>query len=77
MTIGVAALVFGLPPGIVTGRWAWILLANGFGTLADPVVPAVGFVALAVGVLVRTSAAGVVPLRRGLRLRPAEVLRSE
>ncbi len=77
VTIGVAALAFGVPLGIVVGRWVWILLANGFGTLAEPVVPALGLVALAAGVLVLTATAGVVPIRRGLRFRPAEVLRSE
>ena len=36
LTIGAAALLFGVPLGIVVGRWVWILLANGFGTLAEP-----------------------------------------
>ena len=77
VTIGLAALLFGLPLGIVIGRWLWVLLANAFGTLAEPVVPVAGLLALAAGVIALTAAAGVVPIRRGLRIRPAEVLRSE
>lgn len=77
VTIGLAGLLFGLPLGIVIGRWFWTLLANAFGTLAEPVVPLFGVAALAIGVLLLTATAGVVPIRRGLRLRPAEVLHSE
>ncbi len=77
VTIGLAALLFGLPLGTVIGRWLWVVLANAFGTLAEPVVPVPGLLALAAGVIALTAAAGVVPIRRGLRIQPAEVLRSE
>jgi ABC-type lipoprotein release transport system permease subunit len=77
ITIGLAALCLGLPLGIVIGRWIWTLLANAFGTLAEPIVPLAGMAGLAVGVLALTALAGVVPIRRGLRTRPAQVLRSE
>ncbi len=76
-TIGVAALAFGVPFGIVVGRWVWILLANAFGTLAEPVVPVTGVAAMVVAVLVLAAVAGLVPIRRGLRHHPAEALRSE
>ena len=77
LTIGAAALVFGVPFGIVVGRWVWILLANAFGTLAQPVVPLAGVAALIAAVLVLAAVSGLVPIRRGLRHRPAVVLRSE
>ena len=76
-TIGVTALLFGVPLGIVVGRWCWTLLANEFGTLAEPVVPLLGVGLLIVTVMALAAAAGVVPIRRGLRHLPADVLRSE
>ena len=77
ITIGTAGLLLGVPLGIVAGRWFWMLLANGFGTLAEPVVPMVPVVLLVLGVLVLAAVVGAMPVRRGLRLRPAAVLRSE
>ena len=77
LTIGTAGLLFGVPLGIVAGRWSWTLLANGFGTLAEPVVPLYGITLLVTAVLVLAAVAGVIPIRRGLRHHPGEVLRSE
>lgn len=77
VTVAVASLLVGVPLGIVAGRWLWTRLADGFGTLAEPVVPPVGILVLVAGVLVLAAIAGFVPVRRGLRFHPAEVLRSE
>ena len=77
LTIGVAALLVGVPVGIVVGRWFWTILANSFGTLAEPIVPMTGIAVLTVAVLCLAAVAGFVPVRRGLRHRPADVLRSE
>jgi hypothetical protein len=77
VTIGTASLLFGIPLGIVGGRWLWTVLANGFGTLAEPVVPLPGMVVLGLVVMVLAATTGAIPVRRGLRHRPADVLRSE
>ncbi len=77
ITVAVVGLLIGVPLGIVFGRWFWTRLANSFGTLAEPVVPFLGVVALSAAVLVLAAIAGVVPIRRGLRHHPAAVLRSE
>jgi hypothetical protein len=77
LTIGVTALLLGVPLGVVVGRWFWSRLANGFGTLAEPVVPLRGLVALVVVVLVLAALSGLVPIRAGLRHQPAKVLRDE
>jgi ABC-type lipoprotein release transport system permease subunit len=77
VTIGVTALLFGVPLGVATGRWFWSRLANGFGTLAEPVVPLTGLAALVVGVLLLAAISGLVPIRAGLRHQPATVLRDE
>jgi ABC-type lipoprotein release transport system permease subunit len=77
VTIGVVALLLGIPIGVVLGRWLWVRLANGFGTLAEPVVPLPGVAALVVVVLVLAAISGLVPIRAGLRYQPAKVLRDE
>jgi ABC-type lipoprotein release transport system permease subunit len=77
VTVAIVGLLFGVPLGIVFGRWFWTRLANSFGTLAEPVVPLAGVAALVVMVVVLAAIAGFVPIRRGLRHHPAEVLRSE
>ena len=55
----------------------WMWLANEFGTLAEPVVPLGGVLLLTTAVVGLAAVTGVVPVRRGLRHRPAVVLRSE
>ena len=77
LTVGIAGVLFGVPLGVIAGRWCWTLLANAFGTLAEPVVPLPGLFVLVVSVLVLAAVAGVLPMRRGLRHHPADVLRSE
>ncbi len=77
ITVGVVGLIVGVPVGVVAGRWFWTRLANGFGTLAEPVVPVATLIVLMVAVLVLAAASGYVPIRRGLRHRPAQVLRDE
>ena len=76
-TIGVIALVVGIPLGVVLGRWAWSALANNLGTVSEPIVPiALLLVAIPV-VLVLLNAVAYLPGRVAARLRPATVLRSE
>ena len=77
LTIGVAALALGIPLGVVIGRWFWWRLANGFGTLAEPVLPLAGLVVLVVAVLLLAALSGLVPIRAGLRHQPAKVLHDE
>jgi ABC-type lipoprotein release transport system permease subunit len=76
-TLGVAALVLGVPIGVIVGRWAWTALADDLGTVAEPIVPVVA-VALAIPlVLLVANAVAFMPGRIAARLRPAAVLRSE
>ncbi len=77
LTIGVRSVVVRPSTWVIVGRWIWILLANGFGTLAEPVVPAAGLLALASGVLVLTAACWCGADSPRAAVRPAEVLRSE
>jgi hypothetical protein len=76
-TVAAIAVLLGVPLGIVVGRWAWSVLVDDLGTIAESVVP---WVVLAVGVPVLLVVANVVafiPGRVASRLRPATVLRSE
>jgi predicted lysophospholipase L1 biosynthesis ABC-type transport system permease subunit len=77
VTIGVIALLVGVPLGVAAGRWFWSNLANAFGTLAEPSVPIPGLLTLIGLVILLAAVSGLVPIRVGLRHRPAKVLRSE
>jgi len=76
-TVGVLALLIGLPVGIIGGRWAWGFLADDLGTLSEPRVPLLAVVLAVPAVLLLCNAVAFVPGRIAARLRPAVVLRSE
>lgn len=77
VTVGSAALVFGIPLGVIAGRWFWVILAEAFGTIAEPVVPLVALILLVPAVILSAAALGLVPVQRSLGRQPAEVLQSE
>ena len=76
-TVGVLALVIGIPLGVIGGRWAWGLLADDLGTLSEPKVPILAIVIGVPVVLLLCNAVAYVPGRIAARLKPAVVLRSE
>jgi hypothetical protein len=76
-TVGVIALAFGLPLGIVLGRFAWQALADQLGTVAEPVVPLLAVLVAIPVVLALVNLAAFVPGRMAVRIRPATALRSE
>ena len=43
-SFSVLALLIGVPLGVVGGRWAWILVSSGIGSVSPPVVPLLGIV---------------------------------
>jgi hypothetical protein len=76
--LAVAALVIGVPAGIVVGRWTWAVFANAAGvspqaTIALPVV----LLAVPVVTLLLANLIAAFPGRAAARLRPATVLRTE
>ena len=76
-TVVAIALLFGIPLGIVAGRWAWSTLATDLGAVIVPVVP---WLVLAIGIpalLLLANLVAFVPGRIAARLRPAIALRSE
>jgi putative ABC transport system permease protein len=76
-TIGALALVVGIPVGVVLGRWAWRVLSDSLGTVAEPVVPLAALVIAIPLVLVLVNLVALLPGRIAARLRPATALRSE
>jgi FtsX-like permease family len=77
IALAAAALLVGLPLGLLAGRWAWLLFADsaGVGSQADVPVP---LVLLVIPVtLVLAVLLAVVPGWTAARIRPALILRSE
>jgi ABC-type lipoprotein release transport system permease subunit len=71
-----AGLIVGLPLGVAAGRWAWILLAQGFSI--EPVsVISPGLLLAVPVVLLLANAVAAIPARTAARTRPAVVLRTE
>jgi hypothetical protein len=76
-TLAVVALLVGLPLGVAAGRWAWILVNQGVGSLADPLIPATPLLLAAPVVVLVANLMAAVPARSAAATRPAVVLRSE
>jgi len=76
-TLAAAALLVGLPLGLLAGRWAWLVFAGsaGLGSQADVPVPLVLLVIPVTLILAVLLAA--VPGWTAARIRPALILRSE
>ena len=75
--LATAALLAGLPLGLLAGRWAWVLFASSLGVSGATVLP-FPLVLLAIPttwLLAILIAAG--PARAAARVRPAAVLRAE
>jgi putative ABC transport system permease protein len=75
--LATAALLAGLPLGLLAGRWGWMLFASSLGVSGATVIP-VPLVLLAIPatwLLAILIAAG--PARAAARVRPAAVLRAE
>ena len=76
-SIGLAALVVGLPVGIAAGRWAWTTVASGVGTSSPAVVPVVAIALLVPAVLLAVNLLAGIPGWSAARVAPAQAMRSE
>jgi putative ABC transport system permease protein len=76
-TIGVVAVVIGIPVGLVVGRLGWNLLADRLGAIAVPSPSAVALIGVAVAAPLLAGLAGLVPGLRATRRAPAAALRVE
>jgi ABC-type lipoprotein release transport system permease subunit len=72
-----AALLAGLPLGIVAGRWSWAIFAGSLGVATDPTVPAPALLAIIPAALTLASLIAAGPGWRAAQTRPAAILRNE
>jgi hypothetical protein len=75
--LAAAALVVGVPVGLVVGRRLFRSIVDRIGLVPDPVTPLVLLVVLATGVLVVANLAAAVPARRARRTAVTALLHSE
>ncbi len=75
--LAVVALLIGIPLGVFTGRWAWILFADRLGVVRSPVVPVAAVLMAVPATIVVANLLAVVPGRIASRLKAGPVLRSE
>ena len=72
-----AALILGIPMGILAGRWSWVLFARSVGVDPSAHVPALLVLAEAAAALLVAITAAIAPGYAAARVRPAAVLRTE
>jgi hypothetical protein len=75
--LALAAVVVGVPLGVIAARWGWRALARSFGVVSEPLVPVWVVLACAVVVVAVANLAAAPPSRWATRRRPAEALRAE
>ena len=77
LTTVAIGLAFGIPAGVVIGRWTWRRFAGDLGVALHVTVPTGLLAAIAVVAIVVALLAAARPAYIAARLRPAEVLRSQ
>ncbi len=76
-SFSVLALLIGVPLGVVGGRWAWVLVADGIGSVSPPVVPALGIVLIVPITLLIANVLAAWPGYEAARTAPSAELRAE
>ena len=75
--IAAVGLVIGVPLGVATGRWLWLLFARELSAVPDPTIPAGSIALAAVAALVLANLVAAVPGRQAARTPAALMLRAE
>jgi hypothetical protein len=76
-SFSVLALLIGVPLGVVGGRWAWILVSSGIGSVSPPVVPLLGIALVVPVTLLIANALAAWPGYEAARTAPSAELRTE
>jgi hypothetical protein len=71
------AVLFGIPLGLVAGRWMWRSFADDLGLASEVALPVLALVVLVAAALVLANLVAALPARAAAGTRPAVVLRSE
>jgi hypothetical protein len=74
---GAVGSIFGIPLGIVAGRWLWTLFANNIYAVPRPSVPVLSMIIVAVSAMVLANVVAALPGRSAARTSSAQVLRGE
>jgi ABC-type lipoprotein release transport system permease subunit len=74
---GAIGAVFGIPLGILVGRWVWTLFANSIYAVPHPTVPFIPLVIVALSALVLANLVAALPGRSAARTSAAQVMRGE
>jgi hypothetical protein len=76
-SMGLVALIVGIPVGIAAGRWVWTAVATGVGTSSPAVVPALAVALLVPAVLIAVNLLAGAPGWSAARVAPAQAMRAE
>ena len=76
-SIGLVALIVGLPVGVAAGRWAWTTVANGIGSSLPTTVPLFALTAIVPCVLVVANLIAAGPGWSAARVPPMTAMRTE
>jgi ABC-type antimicrobial peptide transport system permease subunit len=74
---GAVGVVFGIPLGILVGRWLWTLFARDIYAVPHPTVPFVALVIVALSALVLANIVAALPGRSAARTSAGQILRGE
>jgi FtsX-like permease family/MacB-like periplasmic core domain len=74
---GAVGAVFGIPLGIVVGRWLWTLFADNIYAVPHPTEPVLAIVIVAASALVLANVVAALPGRSAAKTSSAQVLRGE
>jgi hypothetical protein len=77
VTIGVCAVLIGVPLGLAAGRWVWVAHASHIGISTSVYAPVAIVIGVAIAAIVLTWAIAVVTGRRAIRSRITTALRVE
>jgi ABC-type lipoprotein release transport system permease subunit len=74
---GAIGAIFGIPLGILAGRWLWTLFANSIYAVPRPTVPTVPLIIVALSAMVLANVVAALPGRSASRTSAAQILRGE
>ncbi len=74
---GAIGAIFGIPLGIIAGRWLWTLFANNIYAVPYPTVPVIAMIIVALSALVLANVVAALPGRSAARTSAAQILREE
>ena len=74
---GAIGAVFGIPLGVLVGRWLWTLFAHNIYAVPRPTVPFIPLVIVAFSAMVLANLVAALPGRSAARTSAAQVLRGE